>query len=409
MTEASTANVDASIQSDPRLATVRLRMQRMEGYLQEDPDNNELLITSFETSLACGEWEKAKAHLRHAQGLGVDTLGWRLREGDFWLAQQRYDEAQAVLEALMATPNPPDGFLDVLTHNLAFVDLRRGASGLSVQRLARVLESPVQKGVISSSAKGGPPPLASRALQQLWLRALHQDAQLGRAMEWALDLDRSGSLDPQVAGVGSLIAIDASEFGTAQRWADLSLRNGDPAEHPPEASLACASLALARQDAAAAGRFADAALKRQPGDGRAWSTRGFAWLLAGELEQAFQAFNKALSVMGQHVGTWHGLAWTQISQGDLIGAEQSFQSALRLDRNFAESHGGLAVALAMQSRQREASEHAEIAARLDRTNASGRYAQALLSGEVKDLSDVQRFARRVLGGVATRPQSGSRG
>ncbi|MET3513402.1 tetratricopeptide (TPR) repeat protein [Pseudacidovorax sp. 1753] len=398
MTEPSPSRPDASIQNDPRLVAARQRLQRMEGFLQQDPSNNELLITAFEASLACGEWDKAQAHLRHAQGLDADPLGWRLREGDFWLAQQRYDEAQAVLEALLPTPNPPHGFLDVLMHNLAFIDLRRGDKGRSVERLASVLETSTPSSVTASESAGNPP-VAARALQQLWSRALHQDAQLARAMAWALDAERRGSLDPQAAGVASLIAIDASDFDAAKRWSDLSLGSGDAAEHPAEAFVACASLALARQDAAMAGRFADAALQRHPGDGRALSTRGFAWLLAGELGEAFKAFKQALSVMGQHIGTWHGLAWTQIAQGDLAGAEESFQSALSLDRNFAESHGGLAVALAMQSRQGESSEHAELALRLDRSNASGRYAQALLSGEVKDASDVQRFARRILAGM----------
>jgi tetratricopeptide (TPR) repeat protein len=217
-------------------------------------------------------------------------------------------------------------------------------------------------------------------------------------MAWARQAEQQGSLDVQAAGIASLIAIDASDFAAAQRWSVGSLSEGSPAEHPVESLVTQASIALAARDAVRAVQFADAALQRQPGDGRAWSTRGFAALLANDLSAAHTAFVKAVSAMAQHIGTWHGLGWTQILQGDLDGARSSFDTALALDRNFAESHGGLAVVLAMQSQRQAAQEHAELALRLDKANLSGRYAQALLSGEVKDAKDVQRFARRLLGG-----------
>jgi len=380
--------------TDPRVVAMRQRLDRMEGFLREDPSNNALLITAFETALSCGEWGRAEFHMRQAQMLEADVLGWRLREGDYWLAQQRYDEAQAVLEALADTPQPPPGFIDVLMHNLAFIELRRGRHADCVGRLASIFE--VQT---ATSSAGVQPPVAARALQQLWLRALHHDGQLERAMDWTRTAEQHGTLDAQAAGIASLIAIDASDFGAAQRWCDVSLSNGTLPEQPVEAFVTRASLALAQRDAAAASQFADAALECHPTDGRAWSTRGFAFLLSGDLGRAYEAFRKALAVMGQHIGTWHGLGWTQILQGDLVGAQESFETALALDRNFAESHGGLAVALAMQARQSEAKEHVELALRLDRANLSGRYAQALLTGEVKDASDVQRFGRRILAGM----------
>lgn len=385
--------------TDPNASSVsaaRQRLDRLDGFLRDDPSNNALLIDAFETALSCGEWERARFHLQHGQTLHTEPLAWRLREGDFWLAQQRYEEALEVLEALASTPQPPPGFAEVLLHNLAFIELKRGRYADCVGRLAPVLESPGTTG----QGTDAHPLIATRALQQLWLRALHHDSQLTRAMAWALQAEQEKSLDAQAAGIASLIAIDAGDFAAAQRWSAASLGEGSQAEHPVESLVTQASLALAARDAARAIHFADAALRRQPGDGRAWSTRGFAALLANDLPAAHSAFVQALSAMSQHIGTWHGMGWTQILQGDLAGARASFDTALALDRNFAESHGGLAVVLAMQSLRQEAEEHAELALRLDKSNLSGRYAQALLSGEVKDAKDVQRFARRLLGGRA---------
>jgi len=381
-------------QPTPSSDAARRRLDRLDGFLRADPSNNSLLIDAFETALACGEWERARFHLRHGESLGIEPLAWRLREGDFWLAQQRYDEAQRVLEALARTPNPPAGFSEVLLHNLAFIDLRRGRIAECIAQLAPSLE----KSSKHRDGAGQRPPTAARALQQLWLRALHLQGELDRAINWAKEAEQQNALDPQAAGVASLIAIDASDFVAAQRWSLASLQAGNPAEHPPEAFVTQASLALAGQDARQAARFADLALERHPHDGRAWSTRGFAALLAGDLQAAHAAFVRALSVMGKHIGTWHGLGWVQILQGDLPAARTSFETALALDRNFAESHGGLAVVLAMQRIAQEAESHADTALRLDRSNLSGRYARALLNGEVKDAEDLQRLARRLLGG-----------
>ncbi|MDP9912420.1 tetratricopeptide (TPR) repeat protein [Variovorax boronicumulans] len=380
--------------NDARLTAALQRLDRLEGFLREDPSNDLLLIDAFETALSCGEWERARAHLQSGQAHSPEPLAWRLREGDFWLAQQRYEEALGVLEALQKAPQPPAGFAEVLLHNLAFIEFRRGRLADCVNRLASTLEAPAVSDIDTAS------PPATRALQQLWLRAMHHDGQLDRALAWTRAAEQRRALAAQAAGVASLIAIDASDFAAAQRWSSVSLSSGASADHPVEALIAQASLALAARDATLAARLADVALQRQPGDGRAWSTRGFAALLAVDLAGARDAFERAVTAMASHIGTWHGLGWTQILQGDLAGARMSFDAALALDRNFAESHGGLAVVLAMQSSTQEAKSHAELALRLDRSNLSGRYAQALLSGEVKDASDVQRLAQRLFGGRA---------
>ena len=120
----------------------------------------------------------------------------------------------------------------------------------------------------------------------------------------------------------------------------------------------------------------------------------------GNLTRAQTDFHRALKTMPSHIGTWHGLAWTQLRSQDLAAAQASFEQALAMDRNFAESHGGLAVVLAMRGQEAAAREHIELAVRLDRSNLSGQYAQALLSGEARNAAAVQRLAKRLLGGRA---------
>jgi len=160
---------------------------------------------------------------------------------------------------------------------------------------------------------------------------------------------------------------------------------------------------LARQDAAQ-GR---AALQISPRDGRAWSAPAMADLLGGDLPTALAYFDNALATMPGHIGTWHGKAWAQLLSSDLPGAQRSFTSALDLDRNFAESHGGLAVALALQGRTEEALQHIERALRLDAFNLSGRHAQAIFGGEIRDLESFQVPAKRLLRGTGWVAQGGA--
>ena len=102
--------------------------------------------------------------------------------------------------------------------------------------------------------------------------------------------------------------------------------------------------------------------------------------------------------MPGHIGTWHGQGWAQLLDHDLEAAQKSFGTALEMDRNFSESHGGLAVVLALRKQDVLARQHAEKALRLDKNNLSGRYAQALLNGEVKDTVAIRKLAQRLLAG-----------
>lgn len=114
------------------------------------------------------------------------------------------------------------------------------------------------------------------------------------------------------------------------------------------------------------------------------------------LSAAVTGFQRAISLMPMHIGTWHGQGWTHILRKDLAAARVSFEKALELDRNFAESHGGLAVVLALQGEAEAAKGQLELADRLDGANLSARYAQAVLSGDAQNAEFVQRLAERLL-------------
>lgn len=363
------------------------RLERLEGYLREDPSNADLLAEAFEVALQCGQWQRAEFHLRHGQALQKSILRWSLREVDFLLAQGQLEPASTLLKSLQARAGVPQEFLDAVLHNLAWIDFQTGNYQACIDQLAARLNE--RHSIL---------PAVSDALACLWLRALHHAGQLEQATAWAVRVNERGQLSAKAAGIASLAALDADKLVLAADWARLALQSATDADRPIEALVTLSSLALGQQDADRARRCADAALKINPVDGRACSARAMADLLSGDLTTALGYFERALITMPTHIGTWHGKAWAQLLNADPEGAKRSFESALALDHNFAESHGGLAVVQAMHGDRVKAKESARRAKFLDPGNLSGRYAQSIIDGELSDLAGFQTMAQRLLRG-----------
>jgi tetratricopeptide (TPR) repeat protein len=382
----------ATTPPSPELTAARNRLDRLENFLREDSSNPALLIDAFEAALHCSEFERAEFHLRHGQALSADPWGWRLREGDLLLAQQRHEEARAVLEALAAAAHAPPELGPVVRHNLAFIDFQLGAYIASVARLAPLLET---------TALASDSPVLQQALQVLWLRSLHRTQELERALLWTRQAEAVNQLSPGAAGVASLIALDANAVDEARRWSQRALSQATPQDQPVEALNTLASLQLGDSDPAQARQLAQAALRFNPRDGRSWSVLAFADMLAGDLDTARTHFDQALTTLPEHVGTWHGLGWTQLLQRHMDEAQATFEHALALDRNFAESHGGLAVVLALKEQNEAAQGHIDRALGLDKHCLSAQYAQAILQGDTQDLAHFQRVVQRLLGGRAS--------
>lgn len=361
------------------------RLDRLEAFLRQDPQNAELLADTFDTALQAGAWERADFHLQHGLALGLDGAAWRLRQAHWLLGQHRWVEARARLTDLEHDVASSSPHADTVVADLAYLDLRQGDLAGGIRRLeTRMDELP---------GRGSEP-----ALEQVWLRLLHRDLQLERALAWLSRLEQDGQLQPATAGVGSLIAFDEGDYTTALRWSAFSL--GTPPS-PIEALVARASLALGESDPSRSRHLLQAALALNHGDGRVWSTIGFTELLDQRLPEARAAFDRAVVLMPEHVGTWHGLGWTALAQRDFAVAREAFVSALALDRNFAESHGSHAVALALSGDAEGARGAIAVALRLDRASLAARYAEALISGEARDSASLLRLADRLLMGKRT--------
>lgn len=356
------------------------RLERLQGFLLADPENQTLRVDIFDTALSAGAFDHAERQIIEAKEKQLDSAAWQFRLASLRMAQKRFEEAQSVLHELEAAHGPHPS----ITHNLAYIEFTQRHYGDCDNFLRSCMDGPAANVAAS----------ADPALQVLWLRNLHQWGALDEAWKWAQDQRAAGALTVSAAGVASLIAVDSGDLNAALALSDLALTQ-EPAHM--EALVARASVALAQRQPALARELVARALVRNPSDGRAWSASGFAEMLDLKIERAHQHFEQALLWMPMHIGTWHGMGWACVMLKDLVGARRAFESALTLDRNFSESHGGLAVVLALSGEAALAQEYIELAMRLDKANLSARYAQAILSGEAADVQGIQRLAQRILG------------
>ncbi len=359
------------------------RLDRLESYLRQDPDNPSLLGDTFEAAMQAGELVRAELHLQHAQSLGAALRPWGLREAHLRLAQRRWDDAELCLQRLMVGEDVPAELRAVLAHDLAYVALRRGEFENGVAQLAPLVETLLPTAPLDA------------AWQALWLRLLHRLQRHEQAMAWAVARWDAKNLAAVAAGAASLIALDADDAPRSLLWAEYALKHDG---QQLEALVSRATLALGQNNPVLARQLLEHALQHNAADGRILSALGFADLLERRFDEARANFKLAVKGMPGHIGTWHGLGWTLLLLNDLPGAYQAFETALALDRNFSENHGGLAIILALQQRKSEAEQAIERALRLDRSSVSARYAETILKGEAHDLRAIRRLATRVLGG-----------
>jgi Flp pilus assembly protein TadD len=304
------------------------RLERLAGYLRQDPANASLLADVCDAALACGRHELAASCLDTGEGLSPDAQGWGRRRARLCMARGDLDRARTLLERLLA-----EGADDpVLLHDLAYVHLLQGDAAA-----ARDLLRPW----VADGPRGAAlPPEALGWLQCQWLRACHHLGLLQEASDWTQRAQTAGVLQPDAAGVASLVALDADESETAAMLADVAL-GADGGQY--EALLTKGSVVLAAGDPAGAADFLRRALERGPDDGRAWSTLGFASLLTRDFRAAREQLERAVRALPDHGQTWQALGWARLALGDHPGARVAFNTALQLDAQDATC--GLAHAL----------------------------------------------------------------
>lgn len=353
------------------------RLDRLDAYLQQDPDNVSLAVDAFELALSLGLHDRAGAYLDRAQaGAGGDDPHLAYRRGALLAAQGQWDAALALQQDLCQR-FPDDIDLAAARANLLHYAGRHDEAEAAWSALQA----------------------AGRLPDYAWANRFRTLHFLGRLQEGLALAEMRGALlhaQPETAGVLSLMAVDAGEFAVAARWADLALAGQSESI---EALTARGALALAAKDAQGALAALRPVVRHRPQEGRAWSSMGIAHLLLQEADAAHAAFLRATALMPAHIGSWHGLGWACLLRRDTSGAAAAFKQALALDHNFGESHGAVAISHALAGRPEDAERHIELGLRLDPASLSARFAQAVLSGVLQRPEEFQALATRTLRGV----------
>jgi hypothetical protein len=325
---------------------------------------------AFAAALRNADWNEADRQLLRAGAnrTGADAEAWALRKNDWYLAQQRWEEAETHLQGLLAGDTPTGLFQTIVRHKLASIAFMRGDDAGCVAWLSPLLE-------VDGVANALPP--GFRAAEILWARALHRSRAMDRLHRWAAQLDARGQLDPAVAGVASLAMWERGDLALATRW--IAMGQGGDNSASVECLVAAAHVAMAgRASIAEAERLAEEACSRWPADGRGWTVRGLTKLLRGDVIGASADLEHATTTAPRHALAWRGLGWAQILLGKPVAAEQSFLSALAVDEEHPENHGGLAVSLVVQQREPQARDRLATCQSLDARSPSGAYAELLL-------------------------------
>lgn len=342
------------------------RLNRLLGYLAQDPDNLPLLQDIIDAALATGDLTAAQTHLAKARALAPNDIGLRQREAHLLLSEQNYLAASGILEGLYhANPHP------ALAFDLAYAWFRLG----QYQSARELLESGAPNPLASLLANN---PAHGLAALLLLLRVLHHLGDLPAAMALQQQYAAQFGGEAEFMAVSSLLFLDNDQLEEAAQAANAAMV-ADPAA--AEALVTSATVALGRGDLAAARAWFEQALGRNRQDGRSWSGMGLCHLVERDLPKAQQALELAVETMPSHIGTRHLLGWCHLLQGQPGVAQAVFQAALELDRTFGESHGAMAVVQALQGQTEVAKTTIRRAHGLNPEGLGARFATMLLEYE----------------------------
>jgi Flp pilus assembly protein TadD len=360
------------------------RLDRLAACLQHDPDNAALLADACDAALACGRHEAVESFLSSAERLSLQAPEWQHRRAHWCIARRDLPQARSLLEDLAGR----NGQHPVLMHDLAHVHLLQGDAAGAHALLAPWAEDDFDE-----------PDLPQEAMQALWLRACHGLGRIDEAWDWARRVQAAGRLQPQAAGVASLVALDQEDLAAAAALADLALAADGMQQ---EALVTRGSLALAAGRAEEATHWLESALRRNEDDGRTWSALGFASLLVQDFPSARQRLERAVVSLTGDAQTWQALAWTCLLLQDTDGALAAFRSAVDADGGSAESQASLGLALVLSGRREEAEPFLLRAEELEPDDGLAAMARALASGSMGP-GDVQDLVQGLLAQWRLRP------
>ncbi len=333
------------------LDALRERAERFRQFLQQDPDNINIISELIDIELQLGHFEQVQVLLSAGLTKFPDNTGLKFKQASFYLATAQQEQAIRQLQDLLdAGVHAPAVYF-----NYAYAALLNNDPELAQQQLAQITDIELLPDY-----------------NILLSRVQHHLGDMENAIRSAHAQLNAQPENAEALGHLALLYLDTLQHQQAAQALEKSPLNR-------EALITMGSVALDEQDIVQARGYFELAVKEHANAGRAWSGMGLVKMAEMDLVGAIEDLTLAVKYMPEYIGTWHALAWAQIMQQELDAAEQSFQAALDIDRIFGETHGGLAVVAVMRGDLEDAERKARIGLRLNPQSFAARFAQSLLT------------------------------
>lgn len=336
-------------------AELEVRLEKLLGYLDADPDNYPLLCEVGDLCLQINDKVRARPLLEKALELHADDTGAMYRMAVLLFREKDWTGSLALTQKIF----------DAGEQHAAV----RYQHALTLVKLEKFAEAePLFAALLAEKADYAD-------LPHLYIRTLHYLGKLEEATAYANEYIQSQPGDAVANGMLSLLYLDQDKLSEADQTAKQVL-----AVEPNnlDALITAGSTSLALEHEEDAKNLFERAIEISPQNGRAWLGLGLGGMLEGNLIGAEQQLGKAVECMPEHLGSWNTLAWTQILRRDLDAAERTLNKCLEVNDTFGETYGGLAVVEAMRGKWDNAKILTKKALRLQPDSFAGRFAQSLL-------------------------------
>jgi tetratricopeptide (TPR) repeat protein len=139
------------------------------------------------------------------------------------------------------------------------------------------------------------------------------------------------------------------------------------------------------------------AIKLDPNSARAWDSLGLAYDMQAQMQEARQAFEKAVALnrTQPHPSAWppHDLGYLQLRQGHTAEAEASLRESLQYDPALVDAHYHLGRVLEKEERYPDAIDQYQLAVNGDPAATDACYSLAMLYRKLnRDIDSTAMFA-----------------
>lgn len=348
------------------------RLDRMKGFLDQDPDNLQLLADVSDLALDAGEVDTARMCVQRALSTTPDDPYFALRLSSVAIAERNFEEAGFITQQLLDRGFTQEPIL--YNHAIALANLEK------YNDAAQCLSSIPLNSDIEGAAR-------------LRIRCLHYLGEIDQAIDVANQYLATHPNALDVVSMLSLLHFDNDDLNQAECFADIALRSDKPGL---DALLAKGGVELSKLNTVEAEQLLHHAIDIAPTNGRVWMQLGMTELAKLNLENAEKHLQRAVHYMPSHLGSWVALGWVLLLSNKLDQAEEMFNAAQARDDSFAETHSGLAAIAAIKGDFKTAEHLNKVARRLDPNILSNQFVELMrLKAEGRE-NVAPEFIRNIL-------------